>query len=85
MYAAVNGQALPLDCVNNPRWKGKGATYAPENFDRFYVMDVRNGYRFDAVELFGTKVDLVSRLCASDHYGVLAEVRFLKKIRQSEG
>lgn len=80
VYAAVKGQALAptLDCINNPRWKGKEATYAPENFDRIYVMDVRNGYRFDRVELFGTKVDPESGLCASDHYGVAADVEFLK-------
>ena len=80
VYAAVNGlQLLPtLDCINNPRWKGKAPTYAPENFDRIYVMDVRNGYRFDNVELFGTEVNPVTNLCASDHYGVMADITFLK-------
>lgn len=85
VYAAVKGRALAptLDCINNPRWKGKEATYAPENFDRIYVMDVRNGYRFDRVELFGTKVDPESGLCASDHYGVAAEIGFLKHANQA--
>lgn len=80
VYTAIKGQPLfpTLDCINNPRWKGREATYAPENFDRIYVMDVRNGYRFDRVELFGTREDPVSGLCASDHYGVMADVTFLK-------
>lgn len=81
VYAAVNGQELlpTLDCINNPRWKGKESTYAPENFDRIYVMDIRNGYRFDRVELFGTEINPVNNLCASDHYGVMADIEFLKK------
>ena len=80
VYAAVNGKELlpTLDCINNPRWKGKAATYAPENFDRIYVMDVRNGYQFNNVELFGTEVSNVNNLCASDHYGVVADINFLK-------
>lgn len=82
IYAARKGQELlpTLDCVNNPRWKGKEATYAPENFDRIYVMDIRNGYRFDQVELFGTEVSPVNNLCASDHYGVMADIEFLKSV-----
>lgn len=81
VYAAIKGQSLlpTLDCINNPRWKGKDATYAPENFDRIYVMDVRNGYRINRVELFGTEVNPVNYLCASDHYGVMADIEFLKK------
>ncbi len=69
-----------LDCVNNSRWKGKPATYAPENFDRIYVMDVRNGYRFESVELFGTEVDSAAGLCPSSHYdyGVATEIEFLR-------
>lgn len=81
VYAAIKGQRLlpTLDCINNPRWKGKDAMYAPENFDRIYVMNIGNGYRFDRVELFGTEVDSVNHLCASDHYGVTADIEFLKK------
>lgn len=80
VYAAVNGKELlpTLDCINNPRWKGKAATYAPENFDRIYIMDVRNGYQFHNVELFGTEVSNDTNLCASDHYGVMADIRLLK-------
>ena len=37
------------------------------------------GNRLDRVELFGTEVNLVNHLCASDHYGVLADIEFLKK------
>lgn len=79
VYAAIKGQRLlpTLDCIGNPRWKGKAATYAPENFDRIYVMNIRNGYRFERVELFGTEVNPVNKLCASDHYGVMADITFL--------
>lgn len=80
VYATLNGKELlpTLDCINNPRWRGKKPTYAPENFDRIYVMDVRNGYQFSKVELFGTEVSDITNLCASDHYGVMADINFLK-------
>ncbi len=80
VYAAIHGHELQptLDCVNTPRWKGKPATYAPENFDRIYVLNVRNGYRFESVEVFGTEVEPATGLCPSDHYGVSAEIKFLR-------
>lgn len=80
VYAAVNCKELlpTLDCINNPGLKGKAASYAPENFDRIYVMDVRNGYQFNDVKLFGTEISDFNNLCASDHYGVMADINFLK-------
>ena len=77
-FAELHDKTLlpTLDCISNPRWKGKNSIYAPENCDRIYIMDNWNPFSFEDVKLFGTEVDPVSKLCASDHYGVMAEVGF---------
>lgn len=77
-YTAITGTSfLPtLDCINNPRWKGKNTIYAPENCDRLYIMDNWNYFAFRNVQLFGTKVSPINNLCAIDHYGVLADIEF---------
>lgn len=79
-FATLHGtKALPtMDFINNPRWKGKNTIYAPRNFDRIYILDNWNYFSFENVELFGTEVNPITGLCASDHYGVVASVKFKK-------
>ncbi|MBQ7955915.1 MAG: endonuclease/exonuclease/phosphatase family protein [Lachnospiraceae bacterium] len=77
-FTTLNGMELQptLDCIDNPRWKGKNTIYAPENFDRIYILDNWNFMSFADVQIFGTEVSPVTNLCASDHYGVVANVLF---------
>lgn len=77
-FAVLNGTPLlpTLDCINNPRWKGKNSIYVPENYDRIYLMDNWNYFAFKNVQLFGTEVSPITNLCASDHYGVIADITF---------
>ncbi len=79
-YAVLNGLPLnpTLDCINNPRWKGKNSFYIPSVMDRINIMDSWIDKTLHSVENFGTDVSPVNNLCASDHYGVLAEVSFIK-------
>ena len=80
-YTALNGLSLQptLDCINNPRWKGKNTIYAPENVDRIYILDNWEPMKFINAELFGTAISPVNNLSASDHYGVVVEVDFSKR------
>lgn len=80
IFAGLHGLPLlpTLDCINNPRWKGKNAMYAPENFDRIYILDDWSEYAFNDVQVFGTEVSPISGLCASDHYGVVADIGFME-------
>lgn len=75
-------QQLPLlptlDCINNPRWKGKNTIYTPENFDRVYIIDNWEPMEFIKAEIFGTEINPINKLSASDHYGVVVDVSFLK-------
>lgn len=77
-FATLHGTELAptMDFVNNPRWKGKNSIYVPENFDRIYIMDNWNYFAFEDVKIFGTEVNPVNNLCASDHYGVVADITF---------
>lgn len=77
-FTCLHGMPLlpTLDCINNPRWKGKNTIYTPENFDRIYVMDNWQPFSFEDANLFGTEINPVSKLCASDHYGVVVELAF---------
>lgn len=63
-----------LDCINNPRWKGKNTIYAPENDDRIYILDNWAPMKFVDARLFGTAISPVNHLSASDHYGVVVDI-----------
>jgi len=65
-----------LDLRNNPRWKGKNVTYTSSRLDRIYIRDTfpRSPPLLEDFLLFGKDVDEESGYCASDHYGVVAEI-----------
>ena len=77
-YSVLNNQPLlpTLDCINNPRWKGKNTFYLPSVMDRIYLMDNWVYKSLESVENFGTEVSDETGLCASDHYGVMAKMSF---------
>ncbi len=77
-YAILNELPLvpTLDCINNPRWKGKNTFYIPSVMDRIYVMDNWVSKTLLSVSNFGMDVSPETGLCASDHYGVMAEISF---------
>jgi endonuclease/exonuclease/phosphatase family metal-dependent hydrolase len=79
-YAALHNLPLlpTLDCINNPRWKGKDTIYAPEHDDRIYVLDNWAAMKFTGAELFGTAINPINNLSASDHYGVMVDVEFIE-------
>lgn len=78
-YSILNNLSLAptLDCINNPRWKGKNSFYIPSVMDRIYIMDNWVDKTLNSVSNFGTDVSPENNLCASDHYGVVADVSFL--------
>ena len=80
-HAALNNYTVAptLDFVNNPRWRGGNTVYIPDTCDRIYVMESFHwDYVFDLcdVKVFGTDVSQKTGFAPSDHYGVLAEVKF---------
>jgi len=79
-YAARIGEAVKptLDTVHNPRWAGKKSIYAPQVMDRIYIRDHWYKTELEWVKLFGTTVSANTGYAASDHYGVVAEVKFKK-------
>jgi endonuclease/exonuclease/phosphatase family metal-dependent hydrolase len=66
-----------LDIRNNPRWRGKNAAAKGVRMDRIYLRDAfpKPSPQLLGFSLFGKAVDAQSGFCASDHYGVLAEIR----------
>lgn len=79
-YTALHKLPLlpTLDCINNPRWKGKNTIYAPENVDRIYILDNWAAMKFVSAGIFGTAISSTSNLSASDHYGVVVDVEFVE-------
>ncbi len=73
--------AATLDFRNNPRW---GVVDPPNTIQKSVRYDrilLKNPYPQDfpilqSLERFGTKISPVTHLCASDHYGVSAELIF---------
>lgn len=67
---------VTLDLVNNPRWKGKAVTETSQRFDRIYIRDTypKPSPQLKHFALFGKTIDEQSEYCASDHYGVVAEI-----------
>ena len=65
-----------LDLRNNPRWKSKNFTYTSLRLDRIYIRDAfpRSAPLLGSFSLFGKNIDKGSGYCASDHYGVVAEI-----------
>lgn len=59
-YAILNDQPLipTLDCINNPRWKGKNTFYTPSVMDRIYIMDNWVDKTLLSVKNFATKYHL---------------------------
>jgi endonuclease/exonuclease/phosphatase family metal-dependent hydrolase len=68
---------ITLDLRNNPRWKGKNVAGKSVRMDRIYLRDAfpKPSPQLLGFSLFGKAVDARSGYCASDHYGVMAEVR----------
>lgn len=66
-----------LDFINNPRWRGEDTVSTPMVTDRIYVMESWNGIAMEEFTVFGTDVWEETGMCASDHYGILAELRLM--------
>jgi endonuclease/exonuclease/phosphatase family metal-dependent hydrolase len=66
-----------LDLRNNPRWKGRNVVGKSGRLDRIYLRDgfPKPSPQLIGFSLFGKEVDEQSGYCASDHYGVAAEIR----------
>jgi len=67
-----------VDLINNPRWKGKNFPCSSERFDRIYINGSfkKAAPALKSFYLFAKEADESSGYCASDHYGVVAEVMF---------
>lgn len=67
-----------VDLINNPRWEGQNLPCSSERFDRIYIKGafLKVAPELKSFYLFGKEVDKNSGYCASDHYGVVAEVIF---------
>lgn len=65
-----------LNLRTNPRWKGKNVASTSSRVDRIYFRDTfpKPFPEFVSYNLFGKSVNEKSGYCASDHYGVVAEI-----------
>lgn len=79
-YAALQGDRLKptLDFLRNPRWEGKNSIEIPFAADRIYCMNCRKEMVLHKADIFGTEISPETGLSASDHYGVWAEMDFIK-------
>lgn len=79
-YSARTGVPVraTLDTVNNPRWAESKSIYTPEVMDRIYIRDHWYETELESVQIFGEEISGVTKVSASDHYGVLAEIKFRK-------
>lgn len=82
-FAEITGTKPPatLDFRKNPRWSNDRAKNTIETNQRFDRMMLNNPYPNEFPELigcgiFGTEVSRETKLAASDHYGVYAEIKF---------
>jgi len=65
--------------VNNPRWRGENTAYVPEVYDRIYIMESfnwDNEFALRDIQVFGKEISKKTGYAPSDHYGVLADVKF---------
>jgi len=67
---------MTLDLSNNPRWKGQSLTDNSSRVDCIFIHDCfpRAYPKLRDFRYFGKDVDESTGLCASDHYGVFAEL-----------
>lgn len=79
-YCARTGVPITatLDFIRNPRWKNKENISIPMVADRIYIMESWHEIALKDFQIFGTEESLETGLCASDHYGVAAELKFRK-------
>ncbi len=79
-YCARMGMSITatLDFIRNPRWRGKQNISIPMVADRIYVMESWEEIALKDFKIFGTEESVENGLCASDHYGVAAELKFRK-------
>lgn len=79
-YCARKGVPLTatLDFVHNPRWRGENTISVPMVADRIYVMESWDTIIMNGLTIFGTEVSKDRNICASDHYGIVAELQFEK-------
>ena len=84
-FAEIEGSSpkATLDVRNNPRYRDeKGcSTNTIEINQRYDRILLKNPFpkaypRLSSFGIFGTKVSPVTELCASDHYGVFADLEF---------
>lgn len=79
-YAQITETKLDntLDLVTNPRWKGKDYAVTSARVDRIYLRSAfpKPYPGLKGFLLFGKDIDEQSGYCASDHYGVAAEIEF---------
>jgi len=67
---------MTLDLINNPRWKGKSITDFSSRVDCIFIHDCfpKPYPILRDLQYFGKAVDEKSGYCASDHYGVFADL-----------
>lgn len=66
-----------LDLMNNPRWKGQRITDVSSKVDYIFIHDCYPNEYPELRELvyFGKAIDDESGYCASDHYGIVADLK----------
>jgi endonuclease/exonuclease/phosphatase family metal-dependent hydrolase len=71
------GLEMTLDLSNNPRWKGKPLTDNSARVDCIFIHDCfPQPYPvLKSIRYFGKDVSKKTGFCASDHYGVFAELQ----------
>lgn len=78
VYAEITNTEpeFTLNLRTNPRWKGKDFAVTSGRLDRIYLRDAfpKAFPELKSFALFGKEVDEESGYCASDHYGVVAEI-----------
>ncbi len=78
VYAEITNTkpAYTLNLRTNPRWKGKDVAVTSGRLDRIYLKDTfpKPFPELKSFSLFGKDIDEKSGYCASDHYGVVAEI-----------
>lgn len=67
-----------LDFIKNPRWRGKETISVPMVADRIYVMESWDDIDMNEFAIFGTNIYPEIQMTASDHYGIVAELKFAK-------
>lgn len=79
-HCARTGAAMTatLDFIRNPRWRGRENISVPMVADRIYVMESWHEVALKDFRIFGTEESAETGMCASDHYGVAAELKFRK-------